>query len=75
MSNTELLNKINLLSPEDYNMIVLLVDRLEQNSHAFPKLSEDELVEELSHSIEKSNNGHTRPARQISREMREKYAV
>ena len=75
MSNAELMEKINLLSPEDYDMVVLLVNRLEHNRNVLSRLSEEELVEELSLSVEKSKAGHTRPARQVSRELREKYAV
>lgn len=75
MSSVELMEKINLLSPEDYNMVVLLVNRLEHDSYSLSRLSEEDLVEELSRSIEKSKAGHTRSARQVSHELREKYAV
>lgn len=36
------------------------------------RLSEDELVEELSESIRKSDMGATKPAREVSKSMREK---
>ena len=36
------------------------------------KLSEDELVKELSESIRKSDMGATKPAREVSKSMREK---
>lgn len=36
------------------------------------RLSEDELVEELSESIRKSDLGATKPARAVSKSMREK---
>ncbi len=36
------------------------------------KLGEDELVEELSESIRKSDMGATKPARAVSKSMREK---
>ena len=36
------------------------------------RLSEDELVEELSESIRKSDMGATKPARGVSKSMREK---
>ncbi|WP_455533343.1 hypothetical protein [Roseburia inulinivorans] len=36
------------------------------------RLSEDELVEELSESIRKSDMGATKPARAVSKSMREK---
>lgn len=39
------------------------------------RLSEDELVEELSESIRKSDMGATKSARAVSKSMREKYAV
>ena len=35
------------------------------------KLSEDDLVEELTKSIELSNQGHTTAAREVSLKMRE----
>ena len=36
------------------------------------RLSEDELVEELSESIRKSDMGATKPARAVAKSMREK---
>ena len=39
------------------------------------RLSENELVEELSASIRKSDIGATKSARSVSKSMREKYAV
>ena len=75
MITTELIEKINLLNPEDYNMVVILIDRLSQNTYSFSKLSEDELVRELSQSIAESDSGFTKPARQISQEMRKKYGI
>ena len=36
------------------------------------RLSEDELVEELSESIRKSDMGATKPSRAVSKNMREK---
>lgn len=68
MSSVELMEKINNLSPEDYNMVVLLVNRLEHNTYPLSRLSEEELVEELSQSVEKSKAGYTRSAKQVSRE-------
>ena len=38
-------------------------------------LSEDELVKELTESVQKSDKGSTNPARTVSKSMREKYAV
>ena len=53
MSIAELTNKIENLSAEDYNMVIMLVNRLSEKSEAseLKRLSEDELVEELSESI------------------------
>lgn len=39
------------------------------------KLSEDALTEQLSESIRKSNMGATKSAREVSKDMRDKYAV
>lgn len=77
MSIAELTTKIENLSAEDYNMVIMLVNRLAEKSEAIglKKLSEDELVEELSESIRKSNMGATKSARAVSKSMREKYAV
>jgi hypothetical protein len=41
----------------------------------FQKLSEDELVEQLTVSMEKSNNGETKSAHEAAKKMRAKYAV
>lgn len=77
MSIAELTTKIENLSADDYNMIIMLVDRLSERSvrDELKKLSEDELVKELAESIEKSNRGKTKSARAVSQNMREKYAV
>lgn len=77
MGIAELTAKIESLSEEDYNMVIMLVNRLSEKSEKFglQKLSEDELVEQLSDSIKKSDMGVTKPAREVSRSMREKYAV
>ena len=62
---------------KDYNMVIMLVDRLSEKSeiNGLKRLSENELVEELSSSIEKSNMGETKSAREVSKSLREKYAV
>ena len=75
MSIAELTTKIENLSAEDYNMVVMLVNRLAEKSEAsgLKKLSEDELVEELSESIRKSNMGATKSAKAVSKSMREKF--
>ncbi len=75
MSIAELTTKIENLSTEDYNMVVMLVNRLAEKSEAsgLKKLSEDELVEELSESIRKSNMGATKSAKAVSKSMREKF--
>ena len=77
MSIAELTAKIEGLSPDDYNMVIMLVDRLSEKSegNGLRRLSEDELVKELTESIQKSDKGATKPARTISKSMREKYAV
>ncbi|MCR4989755.1 MAG: hypothetical protein K6A38_02670 [Lachnospiraceae bacterium] len=75
MSTTELLNRIEHLSQDDYNIVVMLVDRLYSQSTGIKKLSEDELFEELTKSIERSDSGYTKPARSVSAEMRQKYAI
>ncbi|WP_456109036.1 hypothetical protein [Roseburia hominis] len=77
MSIAELTNKIENLSAEDYNMVIMLVNRLSEKSEAseLKRLSEDELVEELSESIRKSDMGATKSVRAVSKSMREKYAV
>mgnify|MGYP004652169241 FL=1 len=77
MSIAELTAKIEGLSADDYNMVTMLVDRLSEKSeeNGLRRLSEDELVKELTESIQKSDKGATKPARTISKSMREKYAV
>ena len=77
MSIAELTAKIESLPVEDYNMVIMLVDRLSEKSeiNGLKRLSENELVEELSSSIEKSNMGETKSAREVSKSLREKYAV
>lgn len=77
MSIAELTAKIEGLSADDYNMVIMLVDRLSEKSeeNRLRRLSEDELVKELTESIQKSDKGATKPARTISKSMREKYAV
>lgn len=77
MSIAELTAKIEGLSADDYNMVIMLVDRLSEKSeeNGLRRLREDELVKELTESIQKSDKGATKPARTISKNMREKYAV
>ena len=77
MNIAELTAKIESLSADDYNMVIMLVDRLSEKSegNGLRRLSEDELVKELTESIQKSDKGATKPARTISKSMREKYAV
>ena len=72
MGIAELTAKIESLSEEDYNMVIMLVNRLSEKSEmgGLQKLSEDELVEQLSESIRKSDMGATKPAREVSRSMR-----
>lgn len=77
MGIAELTAKIESLSAEDYNMVIMLVNRLSEKSeiNGLKRLSENELVEELSASIRKSDTGATKSARAVSKSMREKYAV
>lgn len=77
MSIAELTAKIEGLSADDYNMVIMLVDRLSEKSeeNGLRRLREDELVKELTESIQKSDKGATKPARTVSKSMREKYAV
>ena len=77
MSITELTTKLEQLSADDYKMVIMLVERLAEKSEmsALRRLDEDELVEELSDSIKKSNRGATKSAKVVSKRMREKYAL
>lgn len=77
MSIAELAAKIESLSADDYNMVIMLVNRLSEKSDidGLKKLSGDELAEELAESIKKSDMGATKSARAVSKSMREKYAV
>ncbi|MGN0482935.1 MAG: hypothetical protein ACI4HI_05215 [Lachnospiraceae bacterium] len=77
MCKTDLIDKIDKLSADDYNMVLMLVNRLSEKSETdrFQKLSEDALVEQLSESMKKSDKGETKPAREVAKSMREKYVV
>lgn len=75
MSIAELTTKIEGLSVEDYNMVVMLIDRLSSRTEGFEKKSADEIVAELTQSMKKSDLGYTKPARSVSLKMKEKYAV
>lgn len=77
MGIAELTAKIESLSADDYNMVIMLVNRLSEKSemNGLKKFNEDELVKELAESIQKSDIGETKPARVVSKSMREKYAV
>ena len=75
MSIAELTTKIESLSVEDYNMVVMLIDRLSSQSDGLDKKSADEIVDELNQSIKKSDLGYTKSARSVSSKMKEKYAV
>ena len=67
--------KIERLAPDDYNIVVMLVERLTAKQSTFRRLSEEELIDELTMSAERSDLGYTKPARQVAEEMRGKYAV
>ena len=77
MGTAELTAKIESLSTEDYNMVIMIVNRLSEKTEmgGLSKLSEDDLVEQLSESIRKSDMGATKSARAVSKDMRDKYAV
>ena len=77
MGIAELTAKIESLSAQDYNMVIMLVNKLSEKpeNNGLKRLSENELVEELSASIRKSDTGATKSARAVSKSMREKYAV
>lgn len=55
MGIAELTAKIESLSAEDYNMVIMLVNKLSEKpeNNGLKRLSENELVEELSASIRK----------------------
>ena len=77
MSTAELTERIERLNIDDYNMVIALVNRLsnQQEQIDLPKYTEEEIVNQLSQSIEKSNLGETKSADDISKSMRLKYAV
>ena len=77
MGITELTDKIERLSADEYKMVIMLVNRLSEKNEAMTlkRLNEDELVEELAESIRKSDMGATKSARSVSESMRKKYAV
>ena len=62
MGIAELTAKIESLSAEDYNMVIMLVNKLSEKpeNNGLKRLSENELVEELSASIRKRDNGATK---------------
>lgn len=47
---------------EDYNMVIMLVNRLSEKSEmgGLQKMNEDDLVEQLSESIKRSDMGATK---------------
>ena len=77
MGIAELTAKIESISEEDYNMVIMLVNRLSEKPEkdGLKKLGEDELVEQLSESIRRSEMGVTKSAKEVSQRMRDKYAV
>lgn len=58
-------------------MVIMLANRLSERSEAsgLKRLSEDQLVEELSEPIRKSDMGVTNSTRVVSKSIRKKYAV
>jgi len=75
MSIVELTRKIESLSIEDYNMVVMLIDKLSSKPEGLEKKSADEIVKELTQSMKKSDAGYTKSARSVSSKMKEKYAI
>ncbi|CDD46710.1 putative uncharacterized protein [Firmicutes bacterium CAG:534] len=75
MSIAELTSKIEKLSVEDYNMVVMLIDRLSSKQEGLERKSADEIVAELTQSAERSEAGFTKSAHSVSSKMKEKYAV
>lgn len=75
MSTAELATKIEKLSDTDYNMVVMLVERLSAGDESLKKLSADEIEAELIQSMKRSDMGFTKPAREVSKRMKEKYEV
>lgn len=59
---------------EVQNFIQYLIFRDERNT-LMEVLSEDEIVEQLTKSMEKSDMGATTPGSIVSQRMREKYAL
>lgn len=77
MSTAELTKRIEQLNTDDYNMVIALVNRLtnQQEQIDLPKYTEEEIISQLSESIETSDSGETKSASAISNLMRSKYAV
>lgn len=75
MSIAELTTKIEGLSVEDYNMVVMLIEKLSSKDESFENKSADEIVAELTQSMQKSDLGYTKSAHSVSSKMKEKYAV
>lgn len=75
MSIAELTTKIESLSKDDYNMIVMLIDRLSSKSGDLEKKGADEIVAELTDSMRRSDAGYTKAASSVSSKMKDKYAV
>ncbi len=75
MSTAELTSKIESLSVDDYNIVIMLIDRLAAKSDRFASKSADDIVDELTMSMKSSDEGNTKLARRVSEKMKEKYAV
>ena len=59
---------------EVQNFIQYIIFR-DAGNRSMDLLSEDELVSQLTQSMERSDAGATTPAKVVSQQMREKYAV
>ena len=73
MSIAEHTTKIEGLSIDDYNLVVMLIDRLSSRTESYEKKSADEIVAELTQSMKKSDLGYTKSARSVSSKMKEKF--
>lgn len=75
MISAELTKKMERLSGDDYNIVVTLINRLLEKQEELQRLSSEQIVDEMAASIGKSDEGYTKSAREVSKEMRAKYAL
>jgi Mn-dependent DtxR family transcriptional regulator len=72
VSMLQTMSENDLMEVQNYIRYILYKN---EETEIFKTYSEDELVEQLTKSIEQSNKGYTKPASEVSRKMRERYAV